>query len=48
MGGDGVLGDGFEELGRILGGGGNDAGGWVNGRFDARYRWGKRSLDVVG
>ena len=35
MGGDGVLGDGFEELGRILSDGVDGAGSWVNGRFDA-------------
>ena len=40
-----VLGDSFEELVRIFGGGGDGAGGGVsNGRFDDRF---KESLTVV-
>ena len=48
MDGDGVLGDGFKELARILGGGGDGAGGWVSGIFDDSLTRFDDSLTIVG
>ena len=47
MDGDGVLGDGFKKLARILGGG-DGAGGRVIGRFDNSLTRFDDSLTIVG